>query len=262
MADVAGVTSAASTGAAVQAGQSRTVQAALAVALSADVAKLWTQLDPKRLDQTFPTWLALMKQLTSRYQAMSSLAATIYYNDVRTAHVGIPAPDRLLQLAPAPTPEWMDKAFGYSGPGLLQNGAYQDSTALSTTQGTAVRIAQSGARSTILNAVKDDPKAIGWYRVTDGSPCPFCALLASRVAMKGRGSTYRTKESASFKAHNDCGCTAAPLFSRDQALPTLNLRAAEVYRNRGPGPALGAFRKAWNDHLAAQAEPATQATAA
>lgn len=243
---------AASTTAVEEASQARTIQLALSTALAADVAKLWPQLDPKRLDQTFTAWLSMMKQLVSRYQAMSSLAATIYYNDARMAHVGTPAPERSLQLAPAPKTEWMDKAFGYSGPGLVRDGSFQNSSALSTTQGTAVRIAQSGARNTILNAVREDPKAIGWYRVTDDAPCAFCALLASRVAMKGRGSLYRSKESASFKAHNDCGCTAAPLFDRDQPLPEINQRAAEVYRNRGTGPALGAFRKAWGEHLAAQ----------
>lgn len=235
-----------------QANQSRTIQLALSAALAKDVARLWPNLDRKRLDETFPNWLQLMVRLVARYHGMSSLASSIYYRDARQAHLGLPTPDSLLKLAPAPSDEWMTRAFGYSGPGLLRDGAFQDSSALSTTQGTAVRIAQSGSRQTILQTVAADQKALGYYRVTDGQPCAFCALLASRVALKGRGALYKSKESASFKAHNDCGCTAAPLFSHDQALPEVSTRAAEVYRNRGSGPALGAFRKAWNQHLAQQ----------
>jgi hypothetical protein len=237
----------------------RTIQLALSAALVKDVARVWPNLDSKALDKTFPDWLRLMTQLVERYHGMSSLAASIFYRDTRQAHLGIPTPDKVIHLAPTPSAEWMTKAFGYSGPGLLRDGHWQDSSALSTTQGTAVRIAQSGARDTILGTVDADPKALGYYRVTDGHPCAFCALLASRVSMKGRGSLYRSKESASFKAHNDCGCTAAPLFSRDQPLPEISARAAEVYRNRGSGPALGAFRKAWNEHLASQDAPARAA---
>lgn len=238
-----------------QANQSRTIQLALSAALAKDVARLWPNLDRKRLGETFPNWLRLMTQLVTRYHGMSSLASSIYYRDTRQAHLGVPTPESLIRLAPAPSEQWMTRAFGYSGPGLLRDGAFQDSSALSSTQGTAVRIAQSGARETVLQTVKADQKALGYYRVTDGHPCAFCALLASRVALKGRGSLYKSQESASFKAHNDCGCTAAPLFSRDQPLPEVNTRAAEVYQNRGSGPALGAFRKAWSQHLADQAQP-------
>lgn len=242
-----------------QANQSRTIQLALSAALTRDVARLWPNLDQKRLDATFPGWLQLMIQLVERYHGMTSLAATVFYDDVREASLGVPTPDGLVRVGPPPSQEWMTRAFGYSGPGILRDGAYQDSTALTTTQGTAVRIAQSGARDAVIDTTKADPKAIGYYRVTDGHPCAFCALLASRVALKGKGRLYRSQEPASFKAHNDCGCTAAPYFSHDQALPEISTRAAEVYQNRGSGPALGAFRKAWNEHLASQDAPAQAA---
>jgi hypothetical protein len=51
--------------------------------------------------------------------------------------------------------------------------------------------------------------ATRWRRVTDGSPCGFCAMLASR------GPVYRSQESAEgYHAH--CGCTAEP-FDGDPA---------------------------------------------
>lgn len=227
-----------------QAQQSRTIQLALSAAVARDVARLWPNLDRKRLDATFPDWLQMMVALVERFQAMSATAASIYYAETREAHLGIPTPDSLLRLAPTPSEDWVAKAFGYSGPHLLKDGAWQDSSALSTTQGTAIRIVQSGARDTVIDTTNADPKAVGWYRVTDGDPCAFCALLASR------GVVYRSEKSASFKSHNDCGCTAAPAFSRGQSLPDISGEALRVYQDSTAGipnnQRIAAFRKAWN----------------
>lgn len=61
-------------------------------------------------------------------------------------------------------------------------------------------------RDTILTNRKQDPQAIGWKRITRGSKsCSFCRMLADR------GAVYR-KDTATFAAHDDCMCTAAPVF--------------------------------------------------
>lgn len=61
-------------------------------------------------------------------------------------------------------------------------------------------------RDTILTNQKQDPAAVGWKRITRGSAsCPFCRMLAAR------GAVYR-KDTATFAAHDDCMCTAAPVF--------------------------------------------------
>lgn len=61
-------------------------------------------------------------------------------------------------------------------------------------------------RDTILTNQKQDPQAVGWRRVTRGSKsCGFCRMLADR------GAVYR-KETATFASHDDCMCTAAPVF--------------------------------------------------
>jgi hypothetical protein len=86
--------------------------------------------------------------------------------------------------------------------------------------------------------------------VTDGDPCAFCAMLASRPILSDRGAYYRSQKTASFEAHNDCGCSAAPAFSHDQQLPATSHAAAAVYNARGPGDSLVAFRKAWEARTA------------
>jgi hypothetical protein len=151
-----------------------------------------------------------------------------------------PAPRSLIRLAPEPPQDWLDKAFGYSGPGLFQRDVARPNTALTTTLGTASRIVLDGGRTTTLDTMKADPVAVGWYRVTDDDPCAFCALLASR------GVVYK-EDTVGFEAHNQCACYGMAAFSRDVELPKVAQEAADVYRNRGDGAALPAFRKAWND---------------
>lgn len=230
-------------GSLVQADQSRTIQLALLSALAKQVAGLWQRLDPKRLDQTYWSWLEQMMVLTSRFYGMSSLAASIFYNDARQTAVGEPAPSGLVDLTATPSSDWMTNAYGYSAPGLLNDPNAQPGTALSVTQGTAKRIVATGGRTTIIQAVQDDPKALGYYRVTDGHPCAFCAMLA------GRGVVYK-KSTVDFLSHNDCGCTGAPAFSHGQELPAISTNAADLYRQHAQGlsgdHALAAFRKAWD----------------
>lgn len=229
----------------------RTIQLAVRAALLRDVTRLWPALDPARLDKTFPGWLRAMITLTRSYHGQSAQAAALYYRHARATATRSPTPQSLIRLAPAPSDEWMGRAFGFSGPGMLSRDKVRPHTALTTTLGTAARIAQDGGRTTIVDTATADPVAVGWYRVTDGAPCSFCALLASRPVIGGRGSVYHSQTTAGFQAHNHCGCTAAPMFSRDDPLPSVNEAAARIYRQRGSGDALAAFRKAWDAHLTA-----------
>lgn len=72
-------------------------------------------------------------------------------------------------------------------------------------------------RDTILTNQKQDPAAIGWKRITRGSKsCLFCRMLADR------GAVYR-KDTATFAAHDDCMCTAAPVFKGGEVGPEANV---------------------------------------
>lgn len=240
------MTAPATTSPVVLAGSAKTIQMAIQARLLKDVATLWPSLDPKRLDQTFPGWIRAMILLITNYHGQSSAAAAAFYRMARADAIQSPTPAALIQFAQAPAEAWLTKALGFAGPGMLSRDDVRPGTALSTTLGTSGRIALDGGRTTILNTVQHDRVAVGWYRVTDGDPCAFCALLASR------GAVYK-EDTVGFQAHNLCGCSAAPAFSRDQELPEISKTAARVYRERGKGPALVAFRKAWAEHQAASA---------
>lgn len=71
-------------------------------------------------------------------------------------------------------------------------------------------------QDTILANQKQDPAAVGWKRITRGSKsCGFCRMLADR------GAVYR-KETATFASHDDCMCTAAPVFEGGEIGPEAN----------------------------------------
>lgn len=71
-------------------------------------------------------------------------------------------------------------------------------------------------RDTIITNRKQDPACIGWKRITRGAKsCSFCRMLADR------GAVYR-KETATFAAHDDCMCTAAPVFKGGEIGPEAN----------------------------------------
>jgi hypothetical protein len=233
----------------------RTAQLGIRARLMVDVAKLWPLLDRKNVSATFPGWLEAMKSVTRLYHRESSAAAGAAYRQAREVATLSPAPESLVRIADDPVDEWLEKAFRYSGPALLDKDTARPNTALSTTIGTASRIAQDGGRVTTLETTAADPVALGWYRVTGPNPCAFCALLASRgIVYHGDAfdrSDARFHGEGEFKVHNHCSCILAPAFSRDQELPASSKVALDVYRHRGKGPALPAFRKAWAEHTAA-----------
>ena len=98
-----------------------------------------------------------------------------------------------------------------------------------------------GGRDTVINTVQRDDRAVGWYRVTDGDPCAFCALLASR------GAVYKSQRSASFGSHPSCGCTAEPAFTADKFRNTQSEQWNDLYRRstRGHRDKLNSFRRAY-----------------
>jgi hypothetical protein len=222
----------------------RTAQNAISAAAMRDAAMLWQLLDKKRLNETFPGWLRAMILLVRNYHQQSSTAAGIVYRTMRAQATQSPAPESLLRIAAQPSDEWLSRAFGFSGPGMLNKDTAQPNTALSTTLGTTARIVNDGSRTTTINTVHTDPVAVGWYRLTDGQPCAWCALMASR------GVVYKSERTASFEGHNSCGCVAAPAFTRDQEIPEINQLALHVYTESTHGLSnkdrLPAFRKAWD----------------
>ena len=97
--------------------------------------------------------------------------------------------------------------------------------------GAASRHVLTGGRRSLLTLVRDDMQAIGWVRVTDGDPCYFCAMLASRGPVYKKGSFSasdpRFTGPGNVKVHDHCACTLEAVYSRNAAWPG---RAQEFHR--------------------------------
>lgn len=238
----------------------RQMQIDIRSALVRDVARLWPLLDASRLDTTFPGWVRAMTLLVKSYRGQSAAAAAAAYRVARQDATQSPAPRSLVKFAPDPEPDWLIRAFGFSGPGTLNKDVARPNTALTVTMGTASRIVLDAGRTTIIDTVAADPVAVGWYRVTDGKPCAFCALLASRGVVYKKNSFDRSNAhfagDGTAKVHNDCGCGFSPAFTHDVTLPGISDSALSVYRDATSGvknaDRMATFRKAWAAHLAAR----------
>ncbi len=223
-----------------------------------DVTVAWAALDHKRLSASWPTWMQLMVALLRRYHAAAVDSAALYYRADRQRHTGQVADPGLIVRADEPSEEWIARALGYAAAGTFDRHTtagmdpqLAERHALTQVIGTASRISLDGGRSTLVNTAQADERAVGYYRVTDGDPCAFCALMASRVVFKnnrGRFYTSAANAGADRKWHNDCGCTVAVAFTRDVDLQETSVLADAIYRD-GNG-SLADFRKAWNEHLA------------
>ncbi len=92
------------------------------------------------------------------------------------------------------------------------------------------KIVGDGGRNLIESEVRRGHAAVGYARVVDADPCPFCAMLASRgVYYEGKeapgaqlyrsdafnASNARFKGDGRFKVHDGCCCTLEPVYMKD-----------------------------------------------
>lgn len=103
----------------------------------------------------------------------------------------------------------------------------------------ASRLTRNGSRGTVMGTFSQSQQIAGWRRITDGDPCPFCAMLASR------GATY-SRRGITFQAHDSCSCTAEPLYQREPepaSVTALRDRWEQATAGLSGRDALNAFRQ-------------------
>ena len=116
-------------------------------------------------------------------------------------------------------------------------------------------------RDIINGASQRDERALGWARVTDGDPCHFCAMLASR------GAVYRSREAAGATSndgvlpnsperlqryHPSCHCQVVPIYSRDQFWVPGSRELHEEWQRVARGLSGDDALRAWRRHIEAQ----------
>ena len=104
-------------------------------------------------------------------------------------------------------------------------------TAAKAVAAKAMKLAADGGRAPLLQEVNNGTNgAVGYARVIDADPCPFCSMLASRgVYYAGKeqpgAQLYRSDSfgaanarfvgDGEFKVHDGCQCTLEPVYYRN-----------------------------------------------
>ncbi|WGH20296.1 hypothetical protein SEA_MAGUCO_4 [Arthrobacter phage MaGuCo] len=178
------------------------------------LAEVWKRtivLD--RLDQTFPVYLAAAEVVLGRGRATSDALARRYYMKVASS-AGFPA--AALSAPPVPlNREAVATSLRVTGPVLVKTQVAKGvsleaamSAGLAATVAAGKRIVLDGGREMLIQASRLDKNVEGWARVSDGGPCPFCAMLVSRGPVYSEGTV-------SFRSHDRCGCGVRLVYRND-----------------------------------------------
>lgn len=239
------------------AGQYRQQQALLRARTVRDVLQIFLALfDPANARTSWPAVRLAISNLVANQGLLSGGLAATYYQQARTfagaSGAFTPTP------APLPSPELVAATQDSTGLGAflhaVKTGQTQDQARKNAgvqLTGATSRLVLDVGRQTVQQAVRQDPEALGWARVTDAHPCAFCAMLA------GRGPVYRSEKTAAFQAHNHCACVAAPVFSRDEAWLGHAADLAEQWQQVTRGKSGDAARIAWRQHWEGRAPTPT-----
>jgi hypothetical protein len=179
----------------------------------ANLVKLWRVVDPADLSGTIDTFVSAAVLLAGSGFDESAATAQRYYGLFRRVEGG--ARDNLPQRPGIARPRAVELANELRGASLAGIvGARRGGRTIGQASeigfvraaGALAKLVLAGGRRTIVDLVRTDRTAVGWARVTDGDPCAFCRMLASR------GTVYKTQGAAEFVPHDGCGCSAEPTF--------------------------------------------------
>lgn len=206
----------------------RAAQIQLRTATVRDLLRIWQIFDPADIGGSWAKLEPVLVALIQSRFPMSAQIAARYLPEYRRAEqiTGsiIPTiPDTPLTDAIVPNLRYVGPKNALKLHELGRQPSQVARITLSNIEGELARQILNGGRATIVETTHRDPQARGIARITDGSPCSFCALLASR------GAVYLSEETASFDAHRKCGCTAEPSYHLDAPLSPKAQGWAQIY---------------------------------
>src|SRR5690606_17059630 len=186
----------------------RSAQLAIRAALIRDLLRLWRVVDPEDLRGTIHPFVGAATVLVRVRRRDAAGLAAAYYRQLRRVEAGTDEGVPLPRVEAGPDEEHVAgllrgaalagiinaRRAGQSLQAATQNGFVKVS-------GTATRLTLDGAREAVLELSSADRRSPGWRRVTDGSPCEFCAERSGMVL-----------RSPDFSSHDHCGCVAEPQF--------------------------------------------------
>lgn len=225
----------------------RLAQIRLGAGVVARMHAAWRLLDVEDLDGTFPSWHEVVTALVQVSRRNSATLAANYLATFRALELGLGTALNPV-LAEAVNARALATSMLVTGPvsirSALARGVSLEQaarTAEGRTAGAAMRHALDGGRQTLVRTTSSDRRALGWARATSGSPCAFCAMLASRGPVYGA-------DAVDFKTHDHCSCVPEPVYRDDAAWPAGSRRLRELWdettADTGGVDELTAFRRA------------------
>lgn len=184
----------------------RQVQTAVLSLISGPMANAWLLVNPA-IPSTITAFIQAVASIVYRFGTISAWQAAEAY-EAKRREAGIPGAFTVRPADPA------NLAKVEAGVRWATQDLWKPEPDLPTIQSLVTGVVEKdildAGRQTVLRAAQTDHKAVGWERDTDGHPCSFCAMLATR------GPVYRSERSAEFQAHDHCKCWAEPVFGEYQ----------------------------------------------
>lgn len=239
------------------------MQSELSGEAAAQVAVAYsTLLNPLDLDRTFPVYAEVVAQIIEAARTVAATLAGAFYVAHREASRVLDEVPPIAYAGQLPRAQ-LATSLLVTGPVrvkiLTSKGtapAQAATQARAATEAATVRHVTDAGRDTIRDTTRRDRVALGYARVTDGDPCYFCAMLASR------GPVYESEETArgDDPYHDGCGCVVAPVYRRSDPWPGGARDLAALWARSTAGTsgraAVNAFRRAYeSDQRAAQPAP-------
>lgn len=174
-----------------------------------EMSALWPALDWQKLDSTYPRFAAEVGAMVARNRRTSAGLSAAYLRAFRTA-AGLDGDLRV--IIPKLAPEQLATSLRVTSVVAAKKAAAAGQApdvamghTFSQVSGAMARLVLNAGRETVAASTVADPRARGWQRVLGSGGCDFCRMLIDRGAVYG-------EESASFEAHDKCGCTAEPVY--------------------------------------------------
>lgn len=186
-------------------------------------------------------WLRLNVALVRRWQQPSRSLALEFFGSQQEAQIG----RSTRPVAPKPMPDQqIVRNLLARGPGEVKKARLVGLDELEVWERAEAAAMNSGGRLVLAGGrdAMGEQKPLGFMRVTDGDPCYWCAMLASR------GAVYSSARNAGEENtyHDSCGCTVLPIFARTDFMSAEAARWRSLWDETYPNGGINAFRKAYD----------------
>lgn len=173
--------------------------ASLSTLAAADLRDLWRSVS--NAAEARAALSDILPALVTTYGAASATLAADWYDELRD-EVG--AAGRFFAITAAVDEQGADVLARW-GIGPLFKDEPDWEAAQTLIDGGLQRRIANAARGTVTVSSLEDPQTRGWQRVTSGTSCSFCRMLAAR------GAVY-SERGVDFASHDHCDCYATPAF--------------------------------------------------